>query len=401
MSDDRIYLDYAASAPLSVAAKESIISTLDWVGNASSVHTSGRAARKLIEQAREEVADLIKARPSEILFTAGGTESNNDALKGLFWAQKSQDQRRNRIIVSTIEHHSVLDVVEWLKEYEKAQVTLVECDAQGTVTVESLRAALGEDPTDVAVISVMLANNEIGTINDIASLSTLAAECGAYFHCDAVSAAGHYPIDFSTLNIATMSLSAHKFGGPQGTGILVASRQASLVPLLHGGGQERDIRSGTYNTVGIVGLAAALKDSLHNLDQKNSHIWEIRRQIITSIQERIPQTYVHGMATSVNEPGAQYQMPGILNMRFPGCEGDSLLMLLDANGIECSHGAACSAGVASASHVLLALGLDELNARSGLRLSFADTLTEHHITRIVKVFPEVISRARLAGMANS
>jgi cysteine desulfurase len=388
-----VYLDHAATTPMHPAAIEAMTAVLATVGNASSLHTTGRAARRRMEEARETLAQLLGARPSEVIFTAGGTESDNLAVKGIYWARRDAHPCRRRIITTPIEHHAVLDAIEWLVEHEHAEVTWLPVGPDGSVTAATLRDALTEHD-DVALISIMWANNEVGTILPIAELAAVAAEFDIPMHSDAIQAVGQLPVDFAASGLSAMSVAAHKFGGPTGVGALLLRRDTACVPLLHGGGQERDVRSGTPDVAGAVAMAAAARIAVEGLDGSRARISALRDRLIDGVLAAIDDAYLNGAA------GAQ-RLPGNAHFTFRGCEGDALLMLLDAKGIECSTGSACTAGVAQPSHVLIAMGADPASARGSLRLSLGHTSTEADVDAALAVLPPAVARARQAALASA
>ncbi len=387
------YLDHAATTPMHPAAVEAMTSVLTTVGNASSLHTSGRAARRRMEEARETLAHLLGARPSEVIFTAGGTESDNLAIKGIFWARRDADPRRRRIVTAPVEHHAVLDAVEWLAEHEGAEVSWLPVDADGAVAPEDLRAVLAAHD-DIALVSVMWANNEVGTISPIADLAAVAAEFDVPIHSDAIQAVGHIPVDFAASGLSAMSVAAHKFGGPTGVGALVLRRDTACVPVLHGGGQERDVRSGTPDVAGSVAMAAAAKVAVEGLAENSARVSALRDRLIAGVQAGIEDVDVNGAE-------GDNRLPGNAHFTFRGCEGDALLMLLDAKGVECSTGSACTAGVAQPSHVLLAMGADPAAARGSLRLSLGHTSTDADVDAALDVLPAAVQRAREAALASA
>jgi cysteine desulfurase len=388
-----VYLDHAATTPMRSAALEAMTAAHAMVGNAASLHGSGRLARRRLEESRETVAKLLGARPSEVIFTAGGTESDNLAVKGIFWARRDTDPQRRRIVTTPVEHHAVLDAVQWLAEHEGAEVTWLPVDEHGAVSPADLRAAL-RDPSDVALITVMWANNEVGTIMPIAELAAIAAQFDIPMHSDAIQAIGHLPVDFSASGLSAMSIAAHKFGGPTGVGALLLRRDTACVPQLHGGGQERDVRSGTQDVAGAVGLAAAAQVAVDTMAAGTARVRELRDRLIDGVLDAIDDVDVNGAR------GAG-RLPGNAHFTFRGCEGDSLLMLLDAKGIECSTGSACTAGVAQPSHVLTAMGADPAIARGSLRLSLGHTSTDADIDAVLAVLPAAVERARQAALASS
>ncbi|MDY6995154.1 MAG: cysteine desulfurase family protein [Actinomycetota bacterium] len=389
-----VYLDHAATTPMRPEAIEAMAAVLATVGNASSLHGSGRLARRRLEESRETLANLLGARPSEVIFTAGGTESDNLAVKGIYWARRDADPRRRRIVTTPVEHHAVLDAVQWLVDHEGAQVTWLPVDRHGTVSAAGLRAALG-DPSDVALISVMWANNEVGTIMPISELASTAAEFDIPVHSDAIQAVGHVPVDFATSGLAAMSVAAHKFGGPTGVGALLLRRDVACVPGLHGGGQERDVRSGTQDVAGAVAMAVAAQSAIEGLESAGARVGALRDRLVEGVLAAIDDVEVNGA------PPAEGRLPGNAHFTFRGCEGDSLLMLLDAKGIECSTGSACTAGVAQPSHVLLAMGTDPAAARGSLRLSLGHNSTESDVDAVLEVLPPAVERARQAALASS
>ncbi|AFM16613.1 cysteine desulfurase family protein [Mycolicibacterium chubuense NBB4] len=388
-----VYLDHAATTPMRPVAVEAMAAVLATVGNASSLHGSGRLARRRLEESRETLAHLLGARPSEVIFTAGGTESDNLAVKGIYWARRDADPQRRRIVTTPIEHHAVLDAVEWLVEHEGAEVTWLPVDEHGSVSAAGLRAALG-DPSDVALVSAMWANNEVGTVLPIAELASVAGEFDIPMHSDAVQAVGQLPVDFAASGLSAMSVAAHKFGGPTGVGALLLRRDTACVPQLHGGGQERDVRSGTQDVAGAVAMAAAARDAIDGMEVGTARIRTLRDRLIDGVLGAIDDVYLNGAAGPA-------RLPGNAHFTFRGCEGDSLLMLLDAKGIECSTGSACTAGVAQPSHVLTAMGVDPASARGSLRLSLGHTSTDADVDAVLEVLPAAVERARQAALASS
>nr|WP_197373851.1 cysteine desulfurase family protein [Mycolicibacterium baixiangningiae] len=391
-STKSVYLDHAATTPMHPAAIEAMTAVLTTVGNASSLHGAGRVARRRMEEARETLARLLGARPSEIIFCAGGTESDNLAVKGIYWARRDAEPRRNRIVTTPIEHHAVLDAVQWLVDHEGAEVTWLPVEADGSVAPAALREVL-RSCDDVALVSIMTANNEVGTVQPIAELAAVAAESAVPMHSDAVQAVGHIPVDFAASGLSAMSVTAHKFGGPTGTGALLLRRDTACVPLLHGGGQERDVRSGTADVAGAVAMAAAARIAVEGLDSYRARVSALRDRLIDGVLAAIDDAYVNGARAD--------RLPGNAHFTFRGCEGDSLLMLLDAKGIECSTGSACTAGVAQPSHVLIAMGADPASARGSLRLSLGHTSTDADVDAALEALPAAVDRARQAALAAS
>ncbi|MEV1294700.1 cysteine desulfurase family protein [Pseudonocardia sp. NPDC049635] len=387
------YLDHAATTPMLPAAVAAMSDALGRTGNASSLHSSGRRARRGVEEGRERIADAVGARPSEVVFCAGGTESDNLAVKGLFWARRTADPRRTRVLVSAVEHHAVIDAAEWLVAHEGARLRLLEVDATGRVRPETLRAALAEDPDANALVSVMWANNEVGTINPVGELAEISHTFGVPFHTDAVQAVGILDVDFAASGADALTLTGHKLGGPYGAGVLLLGRDVECTPLLHGGGQERDVRSGTLDVPSLAGLAAAVTESVAVAPRRRGELSALRDELVAAVLAEVPDAVLNGAPLGTD------RLPGNAHLSFPGCEGDSLLMLLDAHGIDCSTGSACTAGVAQPSHVLLAMGADECTARGSLRFSLGHTSTRADVRALAEAIGSVIERARRAGRA--
>ncbi|TDD03866.1 cysteine desulfurase [Saccharopolyspora terrae] len=392
------YLDHAATTPMRPAAVSAMSEALTRIGNASSLHTSGRKARRQVEESREDIADALGARPSEVLFTAGGTESDNLAVKGIFWARRAADPARRRILASTVEHHAVLDAVEWLAEHEGAEVTWLEADAAGRITPEVFQEAL-TSADDVALATVMWANNEVGTVNRISELSAIADRHGIPLHTDAVQAVETLPVDFAASGASALTMTGHKVGGPYGAGALLLSRDVKCTPVLHGGGQEREVRSGTLDTPGVLGLAAAVREAVEVRESHAMQLAKLRDEMIDGVRAAVPDVVLNGDLGDEVIAGGPSRLPGNAHFTFPGCEGDSLLMLLDAKGIECSTGSACTAGVSEPSHVLLAMGADPKAARGSLRFSLGHSSTAADVKALTDVIGPVVQRARSAGLA--
>ncbi|WP_029432834.1 cysteine desulfurase family protein [Blastococcus sp. URHD0036] len=394
------YLDHAATTPLLPEVLAAMTEQLGRVGNASSLHASGRAARRTAEQARERLAAALGARPSEVLFTGGGTESDNLAVKGMFWARREADPQRRRIVTSPLEHHAVLDSVEWLAKHDGAEVTWLPVEPTGRISPAALREALG-DGADVALVSVMWANNEIGTVSDLAALAAVAHEVGVPVHTDAVQAVGQVPVDFGASGVDALTLTGHKLGGPMGAGALLLRRDAPCMPLLHGGGQERDVRSGTLDVAAIVGLAVAADVAVARREDRAVRLAGLRDRLVSGVVAQVPDAQLNGAPLDDELAGGPGRLPGNAHLSFPGAEGDALLMLLDAREVECSTGSACSAGVARPSHVLLGVGADPDRARSSLRFSLGSTSTEADVDAVLDVIAPVVERARRAGMSRA
>ncbi|MFJ3666544.1 cysteine desulfurase family protein [Streptomyces sp. NPDC090106] len=384
------YLDHAATTPMLPEAVEALTAQLAVTGNASSLHASGRRARRTVEEARETLAESLGARPSEVVFTSGGTEADNLAVKGLYWSRRDADPARTRVLASPVEHHAVLDAVHWLGEHEGATVEYLPVDRYGRVHPDALREALARDPGGVALVTVMWANNEIGTVMPVRELADVCAEFDVPLHADAVQAYGQVPVDFAASGLAAMTVSGHKVGGPYGIGALLLGRDRNPVPVLHGGGQERNVRSGTLDVPAVASFAVAGRLAAEQRAWFAREIGALRDSLVDAVRTAVPDALLGGDPVD--------RLPANAHFTFPGCEGDSLLLLLDAQGIECSTGSACTAGVAQPSHVLLATGTDPDLARGTLRFSLGHTSTEADVEAVAKAIGPAVERARAAGL---
>ncbi|AJT41458.1 cysteine desulfurase family protein [Psychromicrobium lacuslunae] len=389
-----VYFDHAATTPLCEPALAALTEQLSRSGNPSSLHGSGRRARAVVEESRESLALAAGAHRSEVIFVSGGTEADNLAVKGLYWSRRDADPRRNRILVSAVEHPAVQDTVEWLEKHEGAKVSWLPVDESGLLRLDAYRAALDEDPEAVALVSVMWANNEVGAIQPIAEVVALAASYGIPVHSDAVQAFGTIPLNFADSGLAAMSISGHKIGAPVGVGALLLGRSIKLTPVQHGGGQERDVRSGTLDTASIAAFAAAAQHAVSGLVEEGLRLSQLRDETIKRVQELIPEAVLRGPA-----PETGKRLPGNVHFTFPGCEGDSLLFLLDMAGIESSTGSACTAGVPRPSQVLLAMGLSEDEARGAQRFSLGHTTGPADVEALIAALPGAHAQAKQAGMA--
>jgi cysteine desulfurase len=373
-----VYLDHAATTPMADAAIAAMTSSLSKIGNPSSLHTQGRATRKDVEDAREVIAKAVGALPSEIIFTGSGTEADNAAIKGLFWKSG-----KKVIVISAVEHHAVLDPARWLVEHEGAELIEIPVNKTGLIDLDFLKELIAKRGNEIALISVMHSNNETGVIQPVAEVVKIAGDIPV--HTDAVQSFTKTPISYKELGVMSMALSAHKVGGPLGIGVLVLRRAFEIPALLHGGGQEREIRSGTLNAPSIVAFAAAVESS--NYD--SARVSALRDRFESGLSASVPDAYING----ADAP----RLPGITNVTFPGTQSDSLLLLMDSEKVSCSTGAACSAGVHRPSHVLLAMGHTEITAQSSLRFSCGATSTESDIDFALSVLPTVINRGRAAA----
>src|SRR5215467_7808973 len=385
-----VYLDHAATTPMLPEAVAAMAEELARTGNPSSLHNAGRRARRVVEESRELIAQAFGARPSEVVFTSGGTEADNLAVKGFYWARQAA-ARRPRVLVTAIEHHAVLDCAAWLAAHQGAKVEWLPVDSSGLLDPDVLRSAIERDPRSVALVSVMWANNEVGSVQPIADLAAVASEYDIPLHSDAVQAAGQLPVSLAASEATALTITGHKIGGPVGAGALLLARGDDPVPVLHGGGQERDVRSGTLDTAAIRGLAVAVEHATARKAEHASRLARLRDDLISRVHAAVPDAILNGPA-----PGER-RLPGNAHFSFPGCEGDALLMLMDARGVACSTGSACTAGVAQPSHVLLAMGADRARARGSLRFSLGWTSTQSDVGALGAVIGEVVERARRAA----
>ena len=385
------YLDHAATTPMVPAALAAMTDELAQLGNPSSLHNAGRRARRVVEESRELIAEAYGARPSEVVFTSGGTEADNLAVKGLYWARTAAAPARHRVLATATEHHAVLDSVRWLAEHENAEADWLAVDAAGVVTPATLAAAIERDPATVALISVMWANNEVGSVQPVGELARLAAEYQIPFHSDAVQAAGQLAVSLAGTGATALTITAHKIGGPVGIGALLLAKGSQPVPVLHGGGQERDVRSGTLDVPAIRAFAVAVQAATERRADEAKRVAALRDDLIAQVLAAVPDAVLNGA------PPGPGRLPGNAHFSFPGCEGDALLMLLDARGIACSTGSACTAGVAQPSHVLLAMGADDARARGSLRFSLGHSSEQADVDALGAVIGEVVERARRAA----
>ena len=373
-----VYLDHAATTPMFDIAIDAMNTSLRKLGNPSSLHTEGRSTRKDVEDAREKIAKGVGCLSSEVIFTGSGTEANNAAIKGLFWHSD-----KKVILISSIEHHAVLDPAHWLVEHEGAELIEIPVDADGVIDLAFLKKTVAERTSEIALISVMHSNNETGVIQPIAEVVKIAGDIPV--HCDAVQSFTKVPLSFKDLGLFAMTISGHKVGGPLGIGALILRRAVEIPALLHGGGQERDIRSGTLNAPSIVALAAAVEAKLYDA----SKVAELRDSFEAGVLASRPDAVINGKSAP--------RLPGISNITFPGTQSDSLLLLMDSQKVSCSTGAACTAGVHRPSHVLMAMGLSDVVSQSSLRFSFGTTNTASDVAYALSVLPDVIERGLAAN----
>jgi len=386
----QVYLDHAATTPLRAEARDAWLAAHEVLGNPSSIHGAGQAARRLLEDARDELARVLHCQPIEIVFTSGGTEAANLALKGLWWARPSS---ADAVVLPDGEHHATLDVVAWLTAAENAVVRAVALDGQGRIALERFTDAL----PGAALATALVANNEVGTVQDAAGLASAASAAAVPLHLDAVSALGSIPVDFAGWRgtgsgfggLAALSVSAHKVGGPVGVGAAVISRHARVTPLVHGGGQQRGLRAGTQDVAGAAAFAAAATAAEAERERESARLVALRERLVSGIRDRVP------AARLLGDPAER--LPGNAHVLFPDAAGETLLFLLDMAGIAVSTGSACQAGVAEPSHVVLALGLDDRAARSVLRFTLGRTSTEADVDAVLAHLPDAYARAVASG----
>jgi cysteine desulfurase len=380
-----IYFDHAATTTMVEPAITALTEQLKKLGNASSLHSAGRAARKDLEQAREIIAEAIDCAPSEVVFTSTGTEANNLAVKGLYW--QGVKSNKKVIITSTFEHHAVADPINWLAEHEGAQVVRIGVDRDGFIDLVELKEKVSEHKNNIALISIMHSNNEVGTLQDIDQVVKIAGNIPV--HSDCVQSFGKVDLSFNKLGLTAATISAHKIGGPLGVAALILKRGLDIEPVLHGGGQERDLRSGTFNVPGIISFAAAAKNAVENRKERELKVRELKQELIETIKKNISDAWVNGNIYN--------SLPGIVSITFPKTDSEGLLLLLDGEGIACSTGSACSAGVQRPSHVLLAMGLTEDETTSTLRFSLSYTNTINEIAKLGSVIATVVARSKAAS----
>ncbi|NDK31365.1 cysteine desulfurase family protein [Nesterenkonia haasae] len=389
------YFDHAATTPVKPTAVQVLTEQMPRLANPSSLHGSGRRARLAVDSARSQVAAAAGADPSEVIFTSGGTEADNLALKGLYWQRRAGDSRRRRILLPGTEHHAVLDTAEWLEAQHGAELVIIPVDGEGMVDMAALGQLLSHNPETIALVTVMWANNEIGAVQPIADIGRLCAEAEIPFHTDAVQAFGSLPVSFAESSASTMALSGHKIGAPVGIGALLVRRDVKLVPVLHGGGQERDIRSGTLDAPGICAFGAVAEETVAHLPEEAARLAGLRDQLLDAALE-LEGVHLCGPDPRISPP---LRMPNNLHIIVDGAEGDSLLFMLDMAGFDTATGSACTAGVPRPSHVLLAMGLTEVQARGAQRFSLGWTTTENDVAALAEALPGIIARSRSAGLA--
>ena len=391
------YFDHASTTPVKPTAVHVLAEQMPQLANPSSLHGSGRRARLAVDSAREQLAAAVGAHSSEVIFTSGGTEADNLAIKGLWWQRRAEDPRRRRVLLTGIEHHAVLDTAEWLEAHEGAELVMIDVDAEGRVDVDAFEALLEAEPQAIALATVMWANSEVGTIQPIAELARLCAEHQVPFHTDAVQAFGAVPVSFADSAATTMAISGHKVGAPVGLGALLVRRDAKLTPVLHGGGQERDIRSGTLDAPGICAFAAVAEEVIAEREQEAQRLAGLRNRLLEAV------VGIDGVTLRGPDPRSapDLRLPNNLHITVEDAEGDSLLFMLDMAGFDTATGSACTAGVPRPSHVLLAMGLNEAQARGAQRFTLGWTTTEDEVAALAGALPGIIAQSRSAGLAAS
>ena len=386
----KVFLDHASTTPLRPSAKKAMLKGLEIAANPSSVHSLGQHTRNLLEDARDSIARSLDCNRSEVIFNSGGTESDNQAIKGLFW-ERNKTTDRKVVISSRAEHHAVLDTVEWLEKHEGAEVVWIDVDSLGQIDFKQLADEIQQRQDEIALISLMWVNNETGVITDIPRVCSMASQHGIPVHSDAIAAAGHIPISFKDSGLAAMTVSGHKLGAPIGVAVLIVGRSVKLESLVHGGGQERALRSGTMNYPMAMAMAAALEEASSELDWREKQLGELRDYLEAEVKRLIPEV-------EITVAGGN-RLPDNSHMIFPGCQGDSLLFLLDIAGVEVSTGSACQAGVIGPSHVLVAMGKTEEEANGCLRITLGYNSTKQDVDKFLKAISEAYAGAKRAGLS--
>ena len=387
-----VYLDYAATAPLRKEVLECFTEHLQNLGNPSSVHSAGQMIRRALEEARESVARSVDCNRSEVIFTAGGTESDNLAIKGLYWQRNSDDIVRPLIVSSGTEHHASIDPMEWLEKHDGAEIVWLPVDYQGIIDFDFFEKFLEENHERVALVNLMWANNETGVVTDMAKVVAIAKKYDIPVHSDAIAAFGHIPVSFADSGLNTMSISAHKVGGPVGAGALIVSRSTKLVSIIHGGGQERGMRSGTMNAPVAKAFALAAELAVAELETETKRLSALRDRLVQGVLALSP--IAHHTASESK------RMPHNAHFTFEGCSGDSLLFLLDQQGVCVSVGSACQAGVNGPSHVLVAMGRTEREALGCIRMTLGKDSTDADIDAVLAALPKALDGAARAGLTS-
>jgi cysteine desulfurase len=381
----QIYLDHAATTPMVQPAIDALTAQILKTGNASSLHSTGRSVRKELEEAREGIAKAAGCAAIDVIFTGSGTEANNLAIKGLYWLGAKAGKKV--IVTSVFEHHAVMDPIKWLQDHEGATVIEIKVNKSGVIDLKALQQAVDAHHEQICFISIMHSNNEIGTVQPIDQVVKIAGDIPV--HTDAVQSFGKVDFNFNALGLTAATISAHKVGGPLGVAALILKKGVNIEPVLHGGGQERDIRSGTFNAPGIIAFAAAASNAMAQMKVRDVKIRQLKSLLITKVLTAVPDAWVNGQVEN--------SLPGVANITFPGTDSEGLLLLLDMAGIACSTGSACSAGVHRPSHVLLAIGLTEDETTSSLRFSLGDSNTQEEIEKLAVVIASVVEKSKSAA----
>jgi cysteine desulfurase len=385
-----VYLDHAATSPIRASVLALYVATLSEIGNPASVHSFGQHSRQILEQAREEIAKAINCDRNEVIFTSGGTESDNLAIKGIYWDVNSKDPSKTVIISAAAEHHAVLDAINWLVDSQSAELYLIPSDDQGVLDIAALESYLEQNAARVALISVMWANNEIGVIHPISEITTLAKSYQIPVHSDAIAALGHIPVNFAESGLAAMTITGHKLGGPVGSGALILRRDQKLTPVNHGGGQERNLRSGTPDASSAAALALTITEAVSEQGELAARHKIMTERLIAGVKQIADDVVV----SAEKAP----RLPNNVHFRFPGCLGDSLLFLLDSDGVSISTGSACTAGVNGPSHVVLSLGASNDEAMGTLRITLGHSTKDQDIEAFLKALPKAYEGAKNAGL---
>jgi cysteine desulfurase len=385
-----VYLDHAATSPIRPSVLARYTKALEQVGNPASVHSFGQSSRQILEEAREIIAESIGCDRNEVIFTSGGTESDNLAVKGLYWHRHGQDQNRTLVVTSRAEHAAVLDSVNWLVAEQGAEVHFVSMSDDGVLDLEELSEVLEKRSDQIALVSLMWANNEIGVVHPITKITELAKAQSIPVHSDAIAALGHIPLNFAASGLSALTITGHKVGAPVGVGALILARSEKLTPVVHGGGQERNMRSGTPDAAAASAMAIAVKEAVgEQAELQNLHA-RLSARLVSGVREVAPDVKV----SSEHAP----RLSNNVHFRFPGCLGDSLLYLMDVHGVSISTGSACSAGVSSPSHVVLSLGADSDEAMGTMRITFGHNSSEADVDAFLEAFPRAYEGAKKAGL---
>ena len=385
-----VYLDHAATSPIRPSVLAHYSKALEQVGNPASVHSFGQSSRQMLEEARETIAESIGCDRNEVIFTSGGTESDNLAVKGIYWQSHGQDRNRTLIVTSSAEHAAVLDAVNWLVTEQGAEAHFVSMNDDGVLDLAEFSDVLNKRSDQIALVSLMWANNEIGVIHPIQKITALAREYAIPVHSDAIAALGHIPVNFAASGLSAMTITGHKVGSPVGVGALILARSEKLTPVFHGGGQERNLRSGTPDAAAASAMALAVKEAVGEQAQLELLHAKLSARLVAGVREVAPDVKV----SSEHAP----RLANNVHFRFPGCLGDSLLFLLDVNGVSVSTGSACAAGVSSPSHVVLSLGANSDEAMGTMRITFGHNSSDADVDAFLDAFPKAYEGAKKAGL---